>query len=271
MKRWQKIKLRQKSVFQILANCREIFPDLEDRNPEFFQDAVRTMDVAEYALLACLHHLELEDVPGSSGYFCANRGAAISLDYFFGPWRETHFAENRKKEKPSVVLCRQRLDWINTFVGGLFCASITQDANCMGQLWKWADDDLKFDEGSWDYSVEANYFYIFLGLLKQGRKPEVQLRLRQSIVEGKATGPKIWLEAIDSIADRDTKTFSFVITKLLDYHLKNEFCDNNPMRAVLVNGTIFWELARMSGMKLPQLSVEIGNRIITKETVSAAR
>lgn len=268
MERWKRVGVDATAVAQIVRNAHEIAPTLEDRSPELFQKACRSIDVSEYTLAAAMSHLGVAGMPDVSGLFAAQRAAQIAVDYFFGSWRD-HFANpSVRGEHFDAAMCRKHLEWFETYREGLFCACAVEDGESLNALLKWPDIDLHHDGGAWDVAKEENDFHILLALALRGEKPDQQERLGSGIKAGRAVRPKLCLAGLDAILQADPKALMTALDQLLKYNLKREFRPDHPYRALMVEGTILWHFARIKGMDLPDLPQPLEDRIVTRDSLS---
>ncbi len=271
MKRWQRIGLDSNGMLQMAKNMNEIFPFLEKYEPYMEQRACRSGDVRDYESIAILHHLEVEDIPALNGITSARRCTAVALDYFFGSWRNGYEFRGREVEILNATECRRRLEWVDVFRKGVLCASCIHDEYGFEELLKWPDVDLPYDEGAWSYTREENYFYIFLALAIREVKFDQQTLLRQKIESGRSLRARLWLTGLDAILSKDTNKLVVAIENLLAYNLKREFRPDHPFLALMVEGTILYNLGMRSGLQMPELPQNIMDRIVTKESLAGPK
>ncbi len=265
MKRWQRVKLTE--LDQIVTNETEWLPNLERYSPEDDQRGCRRVDIFTYTNLALLHHFQVDNVPGKNGVHFAERAIALSMDYFWGDWRNRYLYQGKKVEIWDAKTCRERLEWFDVYRESIFCASALGDDKALDRLFTWADIDLSHDEGSWYYSQAENDFYILVALTMRGIKPKEQKKLRVQINSARTNRPKLWLEGFDAILENNVSDFLEALEAIFKNHLQKEYRPNNPPRCVMFEGTLLWRLAQRENMKLPELSEHIGDRIVRKESL----
>jgi hypothetical protein len=229
------------------------------------------------ALLIC--HFEIPYFEKTSKFF-VEIGIDRTIEYFYGDWREGYREFDYEKPMPREHW-RYNLNWCSSFRYGLLFALLSQDKEPLQRIVEWIENDLYYDKDS--YSAQEMAFQLVIAYHIRGKSPKDYSEQVDLINKSHKQLPKMCLAIFDTMIKQDISGFEKMVCKLVKWHIKNlirKYPDRpklkvnpvefryHPENIVSLEASWLWNVARLSGMKIPtNLPEEIMDRIITPQSV----
>lgn len=178
------------------------------------------------------------------------RGIDSALDFFFGEWRNG--LEYLPGEKLTVEDCRNTIGWLLPYRESILLTLLVDDLEAAKQISRYPGHDAI--QESMDGTAELHEFYILLARYFCGSALDEQSSSVNVIESGKKRGPKLCLKVLQAIDKREAESASVTLHEYLLYFLKSEKDVGSFSGGISMNGSILWNLARIRGLPISQLS-----------------
>jgi hypothetical protein len=195
--------------------------------------------------------------------------AAKALDsaqeYFFGAWRDAYsFFPGEPWNRQQ---CHENLCWYFPFRESVCVSLLLDDWESTRKFSEYpvaphADDpEATFDEQE---------FYVLLAGQLRGEPPEALTARRRTIEASRRRAPKFWLETLDAINAHDRAAITTGLRKSCALFRKQQDVTIFHL-AVSVDASILWNLARLNGCVIEDLSVDEWDVILTPKSCGISR
>jgi len=180
----------------------------------------------------------------------------------------TYARTGRAYNDPAATTFGDRSDpdftWFEDIRRGILFALILQDEASLQKLLEFIDIDLAYDEGTFDLPRQDNYFYMLLSFWVRDVEPEKQAMLKKRIKAGRA---KHMIKGLEAIEKGDREALKTAMLAVAKHHWEKEFSPRHPVLAVMIEGSILWNIARRAGVELMDLPENVMDRIVRRETL----
>ncbi len=255
-----------KHRFQSQIKIDEDFLGLGNYPTEYSQTYSRHLDSQLCLELAVFRHLGL-DVSLEHLERYVSEGTKIAVDYFFGEYLDSD--EVRKLEDMEKSPDNEYLRWFAVYRNGLHLAHMAEDADAEKTLVDWIEPWLPFDESSYLVSEQDNSYHKLLAeYIKTGRVSNAELI--DGIQKSRRKGPKLLLDCLVAIRDKNAKAFSAKLNNYLTYVLKDKEFGTEFTLCFSIEGSILCHVAKRAGIEPTGLNEKQTALIMTRETLGLA-
>jgi len=266
VKRWERVGVFKEfpDRFQgIIEVIEEDWGPIGDySNPDHDQNARRTGDLDTCMCAVLLQHFEVAHPLGEVRAY-AERIVAMTLDYFFGPWRDAyHFYPKKPWNRAQ---CRKRLEWVKSYREGLLCALLLDDREAALRLADWPGPDV--NRKDLDFTPADIDYYILQARHLKGSPTSESKRLVASIQAGPRRRANKLLTALQAIEAGDASRFEAALTGYLKHFWSYEAELDELGRSVSMDGSILWHVARRAGLALPAERMDL---IVTQQSIAGS-
>ena len=270
--RWKRLGITEehhsKNVASINLNLENegIYGDKqEDQRPGIqYSDSGSQNDLFANLRILQLHHLQYEHSYKTSNetrLFISN----LVVDYFLGDWRENARCfsgwEGMTREE-----CRKELEWQDPLREGLVAITVSQDQENLKKVCTYLDEDLFFDEGSWDRTKDDNTCFIVLAKYISDKSLDHCQELVERLEKSRRKRPKLFIAVLKAIAEHDKARIRATMSDYMKQYVKVEL-DKDVSIIVSIDGSILWNLAVMQSGELEPLDQDLMDLIITQESL----
>jgi hypothetical protein len=272
--------MQKEEYFQIYIKSIDTFCDLIENQDYTYRskDGWLQDDIKQIfnALLLC--HFEIPNFKKTSNFFI-KIGIEWTIEFFYGEWREKY------REFENEKYWRYYLYWETCFRYGLLFSLLAQDKEPLLRIAEWIENDLYYDKDS--YSAQEMAFQLIIAYYIRGKSPNDYSEQVDLINKSHKRFPKMCLTVFDAVINQDTSNFEKSISKLVNWHIKNliQKYPDKPHRGVLnpvefryhpenmisLEASWLWNIALISGMKMPELPEEVMDRIVTPQSIGLVK
>jgi len=228
-----------------------------------FSDIGRQNDLFSNLNILQLLHLQYEDAFKTTHEtleFMSN----LVVDYFLGDWRDNACCSDG--EGMTRDECRKELEWQDPLREGLVAITVSQDNENLEKLCTYPEEDLFFDEGSWDRTKDDNTCFIVLARFIRDKSLDSSQELVTRLEKSRRKRPKLFIAVLKAIAEHDKDRIRATMLDYMKQYIKVEL-DKDVSMIVSIDGTILWNLAVMKCGELEPLDQELMDFIITQESL----
>ncbi|MEQ8637590.1 hypothetical protein [Gimesia maris] len=237
----------------------------EDQIPGVrYSDAGRRADLFANLSILQLYHLQYEHsykTVNETLLFMSN----LIVDYLLGDWRQNASClsgwEGMTRDE-----CRNELGWIDQLREGLVAIVLSQDNENLRKACEYPDEDLFFDEGSWDRTKDDNTCFIVLARYIRDKSLDSSQELVARLEKCRRKRPKLFIAVLKAISEHDKARIRATIMDYMKQYVKVEL-DKDVSIIVSIDGSILWNLAVMQCGELEPLDQELMDLIITQESL----
>lgn len=270
--RWKRLGITEehysKTVPSINLNLKHegVYADLpKDQVPGVrYSDAGRWSDLFANLEILQLYHLEYEHSykpVNEALLFMSN----LVVDYLSGDWRQNATClsgwDGMTRDE-----CRKELGWQDQIREGLVAITVSQDNENLEKLCIYPDEDLFFDEGSWDRTQDDNTCFIVLARFIRDKSLDSSQELVTKLEKSRRKRPKLFIAVLKAIAEHDKDRIRATMLDYMKQYIKVEL-DKDVSIIISIDGTILWNLAVMKCGELEPLDQELMDFIITRESL----
>jgi hypothetical protein len=186
----------------------------------------------------------------------------LAVDLFYGSWR------NHVLLAPGKILnrkqCRLEFDWFDNYRTGLLVTLLNRDSQQLEQVADYIGDDLYPDEGLWDRTEQDRLAYSLIRDFTCNEKSDPNTV--EKILKGHRKRPKLILETLQAIQDKDAKAFEKPFRELVKSFKKRELILTATV-VICIDASILWNMAEMNGLELTTPSDDIMDFVITHQSL----
>lgn len=219
----------------------------------------RSLDIANMENILLLEHLEIPH-PFPNPRKCVSIGAKLAEDYLFGDWRKAYF---RFGETLDEAQCREQLSWVDEFRSGLLLALIVNDSEIAKTLSSYLEGVVR----EADPDEDGDYLTLLAHLIS-GEPSTKYPGLLAQIEHGRRKQPRLLLKAALAWEEQDGFEFQKALIEVIKHFRSKNFDPKSFVHSASVDGSILWNLARLSGLKFEPLREELMEYIITDKSLS---
>ncbi|MDR1291655.1 MAG: hypothetical protein LBK06_10690 [Planctomycetaceae bacterium] len=218
-------------------------------------NSLALLEISPCFEIACLKHAEipadkiLDDVTPF-----LQKCATISIDYFW------------QLDNKSGKYIRQSVEWAFVYPMSLMCSLWLAEETSIFRIAEWSNETIEYQPDA-DMSKMDTLFFIILSRFICSGTLSNNKHLIEIIRSNKARRPKLLVDVLEAIEQKDTLLFQNTLEKYIKHYIKNEVDSNSIEGSISLYASLVWETARYEGLVLPSFPEDIMDRIVTRESI----
>ncbi len=256
-----------KLIAEQLACDGEFIPNVEESKlrEDYDQSFVRWQAITLRVHVALFSHFGVDHVYVPTSEY-VRLGIDGAIDFFFGDWRDGF--EIFPGKALTVDQCRKEISWFDPLRGGLVLALLMDDEESAKTICEYPGADAVQQEI--DGATEDHEFFLLLAGYLRGASLD-ELKASSDVIEsGRRRRPKHWLNILRAIDNGQVEEVTKALKQYLTYFRQTEQNAEYFIEAISLDASILWNLARIRGLEIAELSVEDWDVVMTPESCGLA-